>query len=737
MAEASRDEKTQTTCRICKKHFSNPKTLPCLHSFCLACLYDIASSKEDDKLELVCPECQKLIVHNTNDLSDLPNAFQIDRQMEVLKFMQKVNSQVAVSCEKCSNRKAKATTFCVDCAKFICEICTQVHLSWPELQSHKTLRLTELKGDYEKYAPVPSAKEICPIHSKECLIYCEGCEYLICHECILKGHRDHEYEHADESAKKHKKEMTENLDTINHLPVQLHSAIEVIDRISRSYSAQGKAVEQQLDEAFDHLQKTLANHRDTLRQQHKERVEDKLLLLDQQKQLLDGIMRKLSSCITFIGQTTDGNHITEFFLLEKQMKQRITELNDEFSKLDLTPAEEPEVHFTFNKELLPSLTTVGAISDGSILYCGAEKSRTRCFQVGEVISFFVALSSGFYKTRNNPMEEIQAEIQSLRDGSFCPATVAVSSCGFAKMQCSFSDRGRYAVHVKVGNRHVSGSPYSFFVQPTGAQLLHPVKTIAKLQGPKGLTINNKNHIIVCEENCHTVTVFGRKTKKLLSIGEFGKDKGQFNHPTGVSVDDRGCIYIADSKNDRVQKFEMAEGGFLGEYRGDRASHTHLNSPSSVKLGPKGHLYVVDRGNNRIVTLTQELEYVRSFGSAGYGLGQLQDPWDVAFDQHGFVYVTDAKQHCIQIFTTSGSFRGKIGSFGQQKGKLNRPAGIAIDKFGKMYVCESGNHRVSIFNVSSEFIECFSIGLSMVNPSGIAVDDDGFLYVASAETVHVF
>ena len=64
-------------------------------------------------------------------------------------------------------------------------------------------------------------------------------------------------------------------------------------------------------------------------------------------------------------------------------------------------------------------------------------------------------------------------------------------------------------------------------------------------------------------------------------------------------------------------------------------------------------------------------------------------------------------------------------------------GIAIDSNGKIYVCESGNHRVSIFHVSSEFVECFSIGLSMVNPCGITVDDDGFLYVACDETVHVF
>ena len=217
------------------------------------------------------------------------------------------------------------------------------------------------------------------MHNKQCLIYCGTCEYLICHECILKGHRDHKYEHADESVKKHKKDMTESLDTINHLPVQLHTAIQVIDGISEKFSAQGKTVEQQLDESFSILQKILADRREYLRNQHKERIEDKVTMLDQQKQLFERIMHKMSTCVSFVSQTTDANHVTEFFLLEKQMQQRISELSDEFSKLDLTPVEDPEVHFTFKKALLAPLEQAGAISDGSILYCSADKTQTGSF----------------------------------------------------------------------------------------------------------------------------------------------------------------------------------------------------------------------------------------------------------------------------------------------------------------------------------------------------------------------
>lgn len=744
MAEASAmmniDSETlrsKITCGICHKHYCAPKTLPCLHSFCLACLKAVSSVEKNGEFRFSCPDCKKEMScdKNTFKLEDLPDSFQINRHLEYHKFKQKSQGLVEVICEKCVVKKVKATGFCTNCTKFICDLCLQIHSSWSDLKHHKTLKLTELKGTYQKYIPVITAKEICPVHTNECTIFCETCEILVCHECIVKGqHRDHEYYHSDESAKKHKKLMTEHLDSINHLPVQLQSAITVINDITQNFSLQAKTVEKQLLHSLDLLEQKLAKVRQQTTKGLSNQTKAKMQLLDDQKQVLEHTMTQISSCIEFVTDTTENKHITEFFLLEKQMLARISELHEEFTQLDLTPVEEPEVHFTLNRDLFEDLETSLKISDGSILHAGAANSHV--YSVGEVICFFVALSSAFYKTKTNPMEEIQAEIQSIRDGSICPATVAVSSNGFAKLQCSFSERGRYTVSVRIGGNHINGSPYKLFVKPNGTQLQKPIKSIVKLQGPKGIAINDKHHMIVCEENRHTVSVFGRKSKKLVSIGEYGKNNSQFSHPTGVAVDSGGFVYVADSKNDRIQKFDQ-DGVYLCEYRGEKRKSTHLQQPSSVKIGPNGKLYVIDRGNGRIVILNKKLEYLYSFGSAGYGLGSLQDPWDLAFDENGFIYITDRRQHCIQIFTDTGAFRGKIGNQGQQKGKLNNPAGIAIDRFGKIYVCESGNHRVSIFHTSSEFLECFSIGLGMVNPCGVTIDADGFIYVSSAETVHVF
>ena len=722
--------RSKITCSICKKQYSSPKTLPCLHSFCLACLVTI-NKGESNIINLTCPECHKEVSSLEKSLADLPNAFQINRRLAYHKFKQKALGKVTALCEKCDGNKTSAVAFCTNCTKFICELCLRIHGSWSELKEHKTLKLAELKGTYDKYVPVTATKHQCEEHSgNNCTAYCETCEILVCHECILKTHRDHQCFHSDESAKSHKKGLIEDLDSINYLPTQLHTAISVIDKIMEDYSGQGRAVEGQLLEVLDRLEGLVSLKREEMNGKLTDRLTEKILLLSDQKHHLEEMMMKINSCINFVSEAVDGNHITEFFVLEKKMKKRISELQKEFSTLELQPVEEPEVHFSFDTKALEAIESSIRISDGSILH-----ATGTTFNVGEIICFYISLSSAFYKTKDNPMDQVVAEIESLRDGSVCPAAIAVSSNGFAKLQCSFSERGRYLVRVLLGGKHINGSPYHFYVKPNGTHLQKPIKSFNKLQGPKAIALTKSHQLVVCEENRHSISIVGLKNKKTTIVGEYGREKGFFSHPTGVAIDKDGYIYVADSKNDRIQKLSP-EGSFICEYK-ETSNSRKLHLPSNVKTGQDGFVYVVDRGNNRVVILNSDLEYVSTFGSAGYGLGSLHDPWDLAFDNNGFVYITDRRQHCIQVFTRNGAFRGKIGSQGQQKGKLNHPMGIAIDSNGKIYVCESGNHRVSIFRVSSEFVECFSIGLSMVNPCGITVDDDGFLYVACDETVHVF
>ena len=746
MAEAgAADNKTHTTdmanlqedirCHVCSKMYSYPKTIDCLHSFCISCLRSLSTLNTNDHTVVVCPKCNCESEVPDNDFEAYPDAFHINRKIVVHRFLQIVNGSVPALCEKCSNKKSeKATSYCPECAQFICHLCVTIHGCWGEFQSHKVIPLSDLRNSTGDCISHQSEPLLCPAHSGTCTMFCETCQMEICHECIIRTHRDHNYNLSKESAAKHKESIKHALSEIVDIPQQLQLAIDQVRSISEKYAANTDTVVCEVQTSFERLQKEISARCEQLVKNAQELEECEQKPLQKQFEELKAMKTKAVDCIEFVSASSSGGHMSQFFRVEKQMKQQVKAVKEEFESLDLLPVEEPEVHLFMGPSTTDLVQSAGNVSNGSIFYAGT--TGEKYFSVNEIITFFIALSSAYYKSRVSPMNRFKAEIQSLRDGSVCPARIAISGSGFAKLQCSFSERGRYSANVYINEKHITGSPYTFYVKPPPQHFQAPVKTISNLSSPRALAINAKNHVVVTEENRHSVTVFGRKSKRILSFGSSGTDHSLLNKPLGVAVDTEGNMYIADSKNNAVKKFS-SNGAFLALYDGSKCSSGSLNQPSGVKMNRKGLVYVVDRGNSRVVVLDQELAFHFEFGGQGVGVGKLEDPWDVAFDDHSICYITDMKQDCIHIFSPTGEFRGRIGSQGSQKGKLNRPSGIAIDRFGRIFVSEAGNHRVSIFHVCSEFLECFSTGLTMVNPCGIAADEDGFVYVTCSACVHVF
>ena len=64
--------------------------------------------------------------------------------------------------------------------------------------------------------------------------------------------------------------------------------------------------------------------------------------------------------------------------------------------------------------------------------------------------------------------------------------------------------------------------------------------------------------MVTESDSNSVSIFSSSEEKLRPFGTRGYGQGQFNKPCGVAVDGEGNILVADSNNNRIQKF-TAEG----------------------------------------------------------------------------------------------------------------------------------------------------------------------------------
>lgn len=188
---------------------------------------------------------------------------------------------------------------------------------------------------------------------------------------------------------------------------------------------------------------------------------------------------------------------------------------------------------------------------------------------------------------------------------------------------------------------------------------------------------------------------------ILQWGSPGTGNGQFNAPAGVAVDGSGNVYVADTGNNRVQKF-TSTGAYLTQWGTAGSGNGQFMGPFGIRV-IGGNVYVVDSGNARVQVFTTAGVYVSQFGSAGSGNGQFQQPLCIAADSNGDLYVTDYSSNRVQKFTSTGSYILQWGVAGTNFGEFNGPAGISVDGWDHVSVVDSGNHRVQMFTNTGTYL----------------------------------
>lgn len=193
----------------------------------------------------------------------------------------------------------------------------------------------------------------------------------------------------------------------------------------------------------------------------------------------------------------------------------------------------------------------------------------------------------------------------------------------------------------------------------------------------------------------------------LLIGSNGSQAGQLSGPVGGAADAAGNLYVVDSGNSRVEKFD-ALGVFAGAVGSAGGDPGQFNQPSDVALDRDGNLYVVDTWNHRIEKFGSDLKLITTFGKPtkdliNPGPDELWGPRGVAVDADGNVWVTDTGTHRVRKFRPDGTPVASYGSRGKGPGQFREPVGIAIGPDGSIYVADAGNARIEKFAPDMSFI----------------------------------
>jgi cysteine-rich repeat protein len=297
-----------------------------------------------------------------------------------------------------------------------------------------------------------------------------------------------------------------------------------------------------------------------------------------------------------------------------------------------------------------------------------------------------------------------------------------------------------------------------------------------LSYPEKLSINSQGELVVTHR--HNIKHFTLEGGFIRSWGSLGSANSQFQNPIGICHDSLNNIYIADSLNDRMQKFS-SDTGFITTW--GKTPESTWYRPSGMDQDSQGNIYIVDTLKNRIVKLNSSGEYILQWGSQGSSDGKFWEPSDIGIDKNDNIYISDKRNfriqkfdslgnylskwgsstlfgwiegiylyddpidgveylfiadtsnHRIQVFTLDGSFVRSFGSNGSGNGQLNSPYDLAVGSNRHIFVLDTGNDRIQKFNPEGNYVTKWGSRVSgdsgFDSPQGIDIDINNLIYIS--------
>ena len=284
--------------------------------------------------------------------------------------------------------------------------------------------------------------------------------------------------------------------------------------------------------------------------------------------------------------------------------------------------------------------------------------------------------------------------------------------------------------------------------------------------PTGIAIDGSGNLYITDFGSDVIRKItkGGLVTTLAGSGASGSNDGQgiaasFFAPSAIAVDASGNLYVADTDNNMIRK--ITPGGLVSTLAGSKTSgntngqgtQASFNTPKGIAVDASGNVYVADTNNELIRKITPGglVSTLAGSGSSGSTDGQgtaasFWYPRGVALDAFGNLFVADYGS--IRKITPGGlvsTFAGgggaTINSDGQGiNSSFDVPFGIAVDASNNVYVADQDNNEIRIINssglvntlagsITAGHLDGQGMVASFNQPSGVAVDDSGNVFVA--------
>ena len=726
----------EVSCSMCMTTFTEPKILPCLHSFCLHCLDGILRTSGRHDI-IACPECRKEVeVPSSGNLKDLPTNFRINSLLHVLAI--KECHTAGVKCGNC-DKSSRHSSYCFQCCAFWCDECIIAHNLIKANKEHRVLALKDFEDqDIEDVLKRPAFCQQKHHEKEELKFFCKNCDVAICNLCVATIHDGHAKIVLEEAASERKIQVKSAIETQKKIIKHNKNVIADLERQCNQIEARGDAVKRDIQKFAENMiavietkKKEMLNKAETQMKESLGCVRTQQCEVRRRVKLLETAVEKTE---TLLKRCT-----TEITHFDKSLITVLPEDVSDVGKQDTTDLEGlRQFRFKENKTLVDSLNSDGIGSFQTFL---TSTCAHQSIAEGKGISeASVGLESNFLVTTRNAEGEqcynepdcVTVEIKN-QQGHDCATEVRLKDekDGSYKVRYFLKDTGKCQVSVKVNEEHIRGSPFP--IKPKPRQFRHVLSfgrrgsCTEMVKAPYGVTVNERDEIAVTDTHNHKVQVFSSDGTYLRSFGRKGDKQGEFNWPTGIAFDKNSRSIVVDRSNHRVQLFNE-QGEYLSQFGGEGNLDHQLSDPVGLSVDRNGNVIVADAGNKLIKTFSPSGQFLYKLGE---GEGFTSPCHCIQYDK--YLIVSDAGEHCIKVFDINGNFLYKFGNKGNRDGEFNSPCFLSVNKAGHLMVCDGDNDRLQVFELSGKFVTKFGKQGSepgeFKHPTSTAILSDGRIVVA--------
>ena len=678
--------KKEAECPLCIETVKNPKTLPCLHSFCLECLDRHANfARRQLKATIKCPVCQTSFqIPETHTFENLPSSFHLNRLVDVLALEDgSVQSQRCNSCDENNT----ATCYCFVCQDFLCASCFEAHQRLKASRGHRNVLMDKLQAqDVQEliHRPVMCSQQY---HEDQPLeFYCEDCKVLICHKCTVVSHDRHSKTDTKKAAQEQKMQMTDAVAKVKAEMVRYESEIKKQTDLRNKNKIEILNEEKKMTDTVEKLIRDLREHERKMKDKFREIYEAEQKHHATRLENFELVATQLKSCFERCQSILERNFSVEILQTNHAILGRCNELLN-VRKPDLYMS--PHIHYLVEKKLdLMDRVVVTKTDPSKCLAEGQDSKEVKerketyfvivtkdsegfqCYQQDDKIKVDILTPEG---------DQLKTDIKDTKDGKF---TVTYTPQG----------AGQHRLEILVNGQPLTGCPWIVQVHQHQYQVAFQFGSKGKKPGEFGviydIDVSQKTgSIAIAEHRNQRIQLFSLE-------GKFRREIRLDGAPWSVAFTDSGDLLTLVRESDNKLRLVSEEGHFIKQI-----NDKHLDEPSRVSTASDDRIIITDDGDKKIKVLSPDgNDLLQSFSAPDCD----EFPFCAIYHQDKF-FVSYESANCVKVFDKTGVYLHDIGCKGSNDGQFDGPDGLVIDKYNRLIVCDAGNRRLQLFTLGGKFL----------------------------------